>query len=64
MDNIVNNNSLKVMFIYNAIQDGWSVKKSDNIYVFRKKHENKKKYFSEDYLKKFVLKYNNLENIN
>ena len=60
-DNTVSKENLKILFIYNAIQDGWCVKKEDNMYLFRKKHENKKKYFSEDYLKKFVLKYNNLD---
>lgn len=48
----------KINFLYKAIEDGWSVKKKNNTYIFKKKHENKKKYTSEDFLKKFILKYN------
>lgn len=55
-----NEDKLKIFFIYNAIEDGWTVKKSDTLYIFKKKHNNKKKYLSEDFLKKFVLKYNKL----
>ena len=64
MDNFNEKEKSKILFIYNALQDGWSIKKTDNFYIFKKKHENKKKYLSEDYLKNFILKYNNLENNN
>ena len=33
----------KISFIYKAIEDGWSVKKKNNTYIFKKKHENQKK---------------------
>ena len=48
----------KIKFIYNAIEDGWCVKKKAQTYIFIKNHEHKKKYVSEDFLKKFILKYN------
>ena len=31
----------KMVFIMNALNDGWSVKKNQDTYIFKKKHENK-----------------------
>jgi len=45
----------KMMFISNALDKGWSIKKVNNTYVFTKKHENKKEVFEEKYLETFVL---------
>jgi hypothetical protein len=44
----------KMIFIINAIEKGWSVKKIDDSYIFTKKHEGKKEVFQNDYLEKFV----------
>jgi hypothetical protein len=44
----------KMVFIINAIEQGWSVNKIQQSYIFTKKHENKKEVFQEDYLDKFV----------
>jgi hypothetical protein len=44
----------KMRFIYNAIEDGWNVKKIDNKYFFSKKHEGKKEIYLESYLQKFI----------
>ena len=44
----------KMMFIYNAINSGWSVKKSNDLYVFTKKHADKKEFYLDNYLKKFI----------
>lgn len=44
----------KMIFVYNALQDGWTVKKQDDSYIFRKKHEGKKEVFLDTYLSKFV----------
>ena len=33
--------SKKMIFIYNAIENGWSVKKSKDSFIFTKKHEGK-----------------------
>ena len=47
----------KMIFIYNAIQDGWEVKMNkNNIYTFSKKHENKKEIFNDSYLIDFIKK--------
>jgi hypothetical protein len=40
----------------NALDEGWSVKKKHEIYVFTKKHEGKKEVFDNKYLDDFVKK--------
>ena len=45
----------KMVFIYNALEEGWSIRKSKDSYIFTKKHENKREIFQEDYLEKFLL---------
>jgi len=45
----------KMIFIMNALEKGWSVKKSGESYIFIKKHENRKEIFMESYLEKFIL---------
>lgn len=44
----------KMSFIYNALQEGWSVSKKNEAYVFSKKHEGKKEIFLDSYLQKFM----------
>ena len=44
----------KMIFLYNSIEQGWSVKKNNNSYVFSKKHENKKEVLENSYLLKFM----------
>jgi len=44
----------KMLLIFNAIEQGWSVKKKRNTYTFTKKHENKKQVFEDSYLMKFM----------
>ncbi len=47
-------NFQKMLFLTNAIEKGWSVKKKDSAYVFIKKTENKKEVLRTDYLEKFI----------
>lgn len=47
-------NLKKMTFIMNALENGWSVKKIDDKYIFTKKHENRKEVFKEDYLWEFI----------
>jgi hypothetical protein len=49
---------LKLNFIDNALNSGWSVKKQDNCYIFSKKHENRREVFSDEYLEKFIVENN------
>tara|TARA_B110000285_G_scaffold173634_1_gene194594 strand:+ start:2642 stop:2887 length:246 start_codon:yes stop_codon:yes gene_type:complete len=44
----------KMIFLYNAIEQGWSVKKHDDSYIFKKNHEGKKEVFENSYLLKFM----------
>lgn len=44
----------KMAFIHNALENGWSVKKNKESYIFTKKHEGKKEMFSDSYLSTFV----------
>ena len=44
----------KMTFVYNALQDGWTVQKHDDSYIFRKKHEGKKEVFLDTYLNTFI----------
>ena len=48
----------KMLFINNAIEEGWTVKKNEdsNSYIFTKKHENRREIFQSDYLEKFIQK--------
>ena len=45
----------KIVFINNAIEDGWTVKKDKENYIFKKKHENKIEVYEKKYLEKFIL---------
>jgi len=45
----------KMVFIMNALEKGWSIKKQQDKYIFTKKHENKREIFEENYLEQFVL---------
>ena len=48
----------KMIIILNALENVWTIKKKNQKYIFKKKHNNKKKVFSEKYLKDFIT--NNL----
>jgi hypothetical protein len=48
-------NSLqKCIFIMNALENGWSVKKRRGAYVFSKKHEGRREILREGYLARFL----------
>lgn len=44
----------KMLFIYNAIEDGWTLKKKNGCYIFSKKTNNKKEVIKDEYLAKFM----------
>ena len=44
----------KMLMLYNALDDGWSIKKRGNSYVFQKNHEGKKEILDESYLLTFM----------
>lgn len=41
-------------FLYNSLDDGWTIIKNKKGYTFIKKHEGKKEIFSDSYLKRFL----------
>jgi hypothetical protein len=45
----------KMLFLTNALEDGWTIKKSQDSYIFTKKHENKREIFQENYLENFII---------
>lgn len=45
----------KMVFLTNALDQGWTVKKSNDTYIFTKKHENKQEIFQENYLENFLV---------
>jgi hypothetical protein len=44
----------KMLFLYNAINDGWSIKKRRDSYIFTKNHEGKKEVLLDSYLLSFM----------
>jgi len=51
----INEKQLKIMiFITNALENGWSIKKKREQFIFTKKHEGKMEVFDEKYLETFI----------
>jgi len=44
----------KMIFLYNAVNDGWKIEKQNGLYIFRKKHNNKEEIYSDAYLENFI----------
>jgi hypothetical protein len=49
----------KMMFLYNSLEDDWIITRKQDYYMLRKKHENKKEYFDDNYTTVFMR--NNFE---
>jgi hypothetical protein len=72
MDIYINHNNInvnyltlqKMNFLYNALEDGWEIKKNNDKYIFIKKHEGKKEVFSDNYLRRFLETNFNINKIN
>ena len=52
---IQKNQFKKMLFIMNALDRGWCIKKSQDSYIFTKKHENRREIFQENYLEDFLI---------
>jgi hypothetical protein len=61
--NLENIKFQKMVFIYNALNDGWTVKKKNETYVFTKKHGNKKELYLEKDLSSFIGNNLNINNL-
>ncbi len=44
----------RMVFVMNALEKGWTVKKNEDEYIFTKKHEGKREIFRENYLETFI----------
>ena len=44
----------KMSFVFNAVNDGWSVRKKKDKYVFTRPHDNRKEVFESAYLEAFI----------
>lgn len=44
----------KMILVFNALEDGWKVKKRNDSFIFTKNHEGKKEILSDTYLQKFL----------
>ena len=44
----------KMVFLFNALDSGWCIKKKKDSYIFTKNHEGKKEIFNEEYLSIFM----------
>jgi hypothetical protein len=53
----------KMLFLYNALDNGWSIKKKQLSYIFTKNHEGKREIFDEAYLSIFMKDNTNINNI-
>ena len=43
-----------MLLLYNALEEGWSIKKKKDSFIFSKKHEGKKEIFLDSYLVQFM----------
>jgi hypothetical protein len=53
----------KMIFLYNALDNGWSIKKINDSYIFTKNHEGRKEIFNDNYLTSFIKENLNINNI-
>lgn len=51
----------KMLFLSNAIDDGWSVRRRDDTYTFAKKHEGRREVFADAYLDDFVRTHSDVD---
>ena len=44
----------KMAFLYNALENGWTIKKYKEAYKFTKSHQGAKEIFLDSYLRRFM----------
>jgi hypothetical protein len=60
--NIEQKNDIYLMiFLTNTLENGWSIRKKNDEYVFRRKHEKQTEIYSDEYLVNFLK--SNMNNI-
>lgn len=53
----------KMAFIFNSLEDGWTIRKNDDSYIFTKPHNKSKEILMDSYLKKFLKSNFNINNL-
>lgn len=51
---ICDKNKYIYCFLFNTLNNGWTIKKNQDEYIFIKKHEGKKEFFSDNYINTFM----------
>jgi len=54
INSLSTSNLQKCVFIMNALENGWKVKKRGGSYIFTRKHEGRKEIFKDGYLETFL----------
>ena len=45
----------KIALLFNALENGWTIKKKESCYVFSKNHNGQKEVYLDSYLKRFMV---------
>ena len=53
----------KMIFLYNALNNGWNIKKNNNKYIFCKNSEEKEEVYLDSYLSDFLETNIGIQNI-
>ena len=54
INNEIKNKIYVMHFVMNTLENGWTIRKKNNNFVFRKKHKNRDEVYSDDYLINFL----------
>ena len=53
----------KMVFIYNALENGWTINKRKTFIFLIKKHEGKKEVLLDNYLRRFMVNNFDINNV-
>jgi hypothetical protein len=53
----------QMIFIFNALENGWTINKKKECYIFLKKHGGKKEILDETYLTRFIEENSDIKQI-
>ena len=54
INNEIKNKIYVMHFVMNTLENGWTIRKKNNNFIFRKKHKNHDEVYSDDYLINFL----------
>jgi hypothetical protein len=64
LNECINIEKFKIMiFLFNALENGWNVRKNGKSYIFSKKHNGEKEIFNSNYLSRFIEENSNIKDI-